>query len=183
MVHVNDGGKREYLKGAMWNPPERSVQAEIAKSTKKAPNCIWDEKEFPGATGGTHKLYSEKNSEGRVIRELWDYYADDFIDEVETYEYDKAGNVTKYTLDRNADGMPDKVATHEYDKAGNKTKSTYDDNADGKPEEVVNWEYDEAGRLTKCTIDDNADGKPDIVTTRKYNEAGEITNEHSEHYE
>ena len=176
MVDVNNNdGFFKPLSGGMWDGNGKSVRALIAQSGERVPNCIWEVKETKNEDGTVDKTYLEKDSKGRVIREIFDKGGDDIIDRVTTREYDERDNITRNAVDEDGDGKDDRVETREYDDRDHITRYAVDEDGDGKDDRVETWEYDERDNNTRYAIDEDGDGKDDCVETCEYDERDNIT--------
>lgn len=119
-------------------------------------------------------IRSDFDTNGNVVREIWDQEADGKPDDITEYEYDERGHKTRDIWDKDADGKPDEITEYKYDKRGHKTREIWDQDADGKPDLVRKYEYDERGNMTRESVE-SANGKIDLITEFEYDERGNMT--------
>ena len=107
------------------------------------------------------------DSQGMLIKRVWDMNGDFKPESSVEYEYDSNGLRIRSKWDRDGDGTIEETEEYKYNSGGNMVSETIR-NADGKITQITLYEYSHNGRkLLRRNRDTNGDGKTDKVWTRE----------------
>lgn len=111
---------------------------------------------------------TNRDAEGRELRQALDRDADGRFDIVITHTYDDSGRLLRVESDDDADGHADRVERRTYDAAGQLVREEQDSDGDGTADGGHRYAYDDQGRRTLTEEDRDGDGRPDWRVSDHY---------------
>ncbi len=129
-----------------WNGNEKSVRYQVANSGERPPFCSWEENKPKNING---KYYTQYDSQGKVVKEIFDYGQNDTIDTEKNFDYNEKGFLTKVVYHDYNDNMNDKTETWKYDEQNRVVEYTSDEYYE---KSNVTYKYTEQGRIEDQTF-------------------------------